>query len=63
MSIKTDIYASAIRGAYDFLDKDPVNNLPKPGEYMDKFIPEGSRIGRLHCRRTAVPPHQRRRQH
>ena len=42
MSVKNNIYIAALRKVYDYLDKDPVNRLPKLGEYMDKFIPEDS---------------------
>lgn len=42
MSVKNNIYIAALREVYDYLDKDPVNRLPKLGEYMDKFIPEDS---------------------
>ena len=42
MSIKNNLYITALRKVYDYLDKDPVNRLPKLGEYMDKFIPDGS---------------------
>lgn len=44
MSIKTTAQVIALRKIYDFIDKDPVNNLPRLGEYMDKYLPDGSAL-------------------
>lgn len=44
MRVKNNILIATLRKAYDYLDKDPVNRLPKMGEYMDKFIPEDSSL-------------------
>ena len=44
MRVKNNILIAALRKVYDYLDKDPVNRLPKMGEYMDKFIPEDSSL-------------------
>lgn len=45
MSVKNSVFIAALRAAYDYLDKDPVNRLPKFGEYLDRFVPEGSTLG------------------
>ncbi len=46
MSINNNIQIVMLRTVYDYLDKDPVNRLPKLGEYMDKFLPEDMLHGR-----------------
>lgn len=37
MTIRTNIEAAALRHVYDYLDKDPVNRLPKLAGYMGIF--------------------------
>lgn len=55
MSLKTNIQIAALRKAYDYLDADPVNRLPKLGEYMDRFIPEDSPLtGQLAAIKTVL---------
>ena len=48
MGPKTTLYVLGLRKIYDYIDKDPKANLPKLGEYMDKFLPADSdMMGRL----------------
>jgi MoaA/NifB/PqqE/SkfB family radical SAM enzyme len=44
MSIKTSIQAAALRKVFDYIDQDPVSNLPKVGRFMEKYIPKGTNI-------------------
>ena len=44
MSIKTSVQAAGLRKVYDYIEKDPVNNLPKVGEFMDKYMPSGTAL-------------------
>lgn len=55
MSVQTEIQIAALRKVYDYLDKDPVNRLPKLGEYMDKFVPKDSPLkGQLAAVRSVL---------
>ena len=42
MSVKKSLQAAALRKVYDFVEKDPVNNLTKVGDFLDKVAPEGT---------------------
>ena len=55
MSIKTNIEVTALRKVYDYLDKDPVNRLPKLGEQIDRYVKEGSTLsGQLSAIKTVL---------
>mgnify|MGYP006972356151 CR=1 FL=1 len=43
MSVKSNLEAVAIRKVYNYIEKDPVNNLPKVGAFMDKYVRRGMR--------------------
>ena len=48
MGPKTTLQVIGLRKIYDYIDKDPKENLPKLGEYMEKFLPADSdMMGRL----------------
>lgn len=40
MSVKTSVQVAALRKLYEFVDKNPVENLPKVGAFIDKYIPK-----------------------
>lgn len=44
MGIKTNFEIAAIRKVYDWVEKDPLNNLPHLTEYIDRYIPENNRL-------------------
>lgn len=44
MSIKINAQVAAIRKVYDYIDKDPVNNLSKVGAFMEKHLPAGTAL-------------------
>ncbi|MDO5423264.1 MAG: radical SAM protein [Eubacteriales bacterium] len=41
MGTKNALQAIGLRKIYEYIDKNPEENLPKLGEYMDRFLPEG----------------------
>ena len=44
MSVKQNIEASALQKVYNWLDKDPVNRLPRLGDYIEKYVPKNSSL-------------------
>ena len=42
MSIKSSLQAIGLRKAYEYIDKDPMNRLPKLVEIVDRFVPSGN---------------------
>ncbi|MDF2985975.1 MAG: putative Fe-S oxidoreductase [Eubacterium sp.] len=54
MSIKTNIQAIALRKAYDYIDRDIKNNLPKLMEFWDKIIPTGILDSQLSTIRNVI---------
>ena len=44
MSIKANLQAEAIRKVYNFIEKDPINNLAKVGAFIDKHVPAGTAL-------------------
>jgi len=40
MNLKTDAEAFALNKAYDFLDKDPMNNLSRLGDFLTRHMPK-----------------------
>lgn len=55
MTIRTNIEAAALRHVYDYLDKDPVNRLPKLADYMDRYIPNDATLsGQLNAIRNVL---------
>ena len=48
MGTKTTLQVIGLRKLYDYIDNNPEENLPKLGEYMDRFLPADSAlIGQL----------------
>ncbi len=39
MNIKTEATIAALRMAFDYVAKDPENNLPKVGSFLEKILP------------------------
>jgi len=54
MSIKTNLQATGLRKAYEYIDKDPMNRLPKLVEIVDKFVPSGNLDGQLAAIKSVV---------
>jgi MoaA/NifB/PqqE/SkfB family radical SAM enzyme len=48
MSIKSSLQAAGLRKAYEYIDRDPQNNLPKIVDFLNKFVPSGILDGQLH---------------
>jgi len=47
MGIKKDLQEMGLKKAYDYIDKDPMNRLPKLVEIINKFVPSGELDGQL----------------
>lgn len=54
MGIKTEVQAIGLKKAYDYIDKDPVNRLPKLVDIIDRFVPSGNLDGQLAAIRSVV---------
>lgn len=44
MSVKTSVQVAALRNLYEFVDKDPANNLSKAGSFIEKYVPSGTEV-------------------
>jgi len=53
-SIKTSLQAIGLRKAYEYIDKDPMNRLPKLVEIVDRFVPSGNLDGQLAAIKSVV---------
>lgn len=47
MGIKTNLQAIGLRKAYDYIDRDPQNNLPKIADFLGRFVPSGTLNGQI----------------
>ena len=47
MSIKSNLQAIGLKKAYEYIDRDPKNNLPKISEFLNHFVPSGILDGQL----------------
>ena len=47
MSIKSNLQAIGLKKAYEYIDRDPKNNLPKISEFLNHFVPPGILDGQL----------------
>lgn len=45
MGVKTNLEVTALRKVYNWLEEDPESRLPRLGEIIDEWVPEGSRLG------------------
>ena len=55
MGIKLGLEVAAIRKLYNWLVKDPEKNIPRIGDYIDKYVPENNRLhGQLAAIRKIV---------
>lgn len=41
MGIKSNLQAAGLRKAYEYIDTDPQNHLPKIVDFVDRFVPSG----------------------
>ncbi|MCD8337558.1 MAG: radical SAM protein [Lachnospiraceae bacterium] len=44
MSVKTSVQVAALHKLYEFVDKDPANNLSKVGSFIEKYVPSGTEV-------------------
>lgn len=54
MGIKTNLQAIGLRKTYEYIDKDPMNRLPKLVEIIDRFVPSGKLDGQLAAIKSVV---------
>lgn len=54
MSIKTNLQAVGLRKAYNYIDKNPQENLPKIVSFMDKFVPSGILDGQIEAIKSVI---------
>lgn len=54
LSIKNDLQAAGLRLVYDYIDKNPEQNLPHVAELIDRLVPSGGVDGQLRAVRSAL---------
>ena len=54
LSIKNELQAAGLRMVYDYIDKDPEQNLPRVVELIDRLVPSGGVDGQLRAIRSAL---------
>lgn len=54
MGMKTSLQSLGLRKAYEYIDKDPMNRLPKLVEIVDRFVPSGNLDDQLGAIKSVV---------
>lgn len=54
MGMKSNLQSLGLRKAYEYIDKDPMNRLPKLVEIVDRFVPSGNLDGQLRAIQSVV---------
>lgn len=54
MNIKTSLQAAGLRTAYDYIDKNPMERLPKLVSIIERFVPSGNLDGQLAAIKNVV---------
>lgn len=54
MGIKSNLQAIGLRKAYQYVDHDPQNNLPKIAEILNKYVPSGMLDGQIDVIKKAL---------
>ena len=54
MRIKSNLQAAGLRKAYEYIDRDPQNHLPKVVDFIDQFVPPGTLDAQLEVIKQVV---------